>query len=331
MRNSPDDLRLVLIDPKHVELSKYRDIPHLLCPVIVEPVHAKVALSKLCDEMNRRYGLFENEFVSDIDQYNDLMVSKNEKKLPVIVCVIDEYADLKENCKDVDLYVSLLGGKARASGIHLIVATQRPTTDVISGTIKANLLTRVALAVSSGLDSRVILDQNGAEELLGNGDMLISCTPMARGYLVRCQGSFVSGSEIYKVCNFLKQQGPVEYDENFLDLEDHSNDRDEVDISSIDSGIRNNKDQESEDFYIMLVSNIVLRDYASMSSIQRDFNIGFNRAGRFMNRLTKDGVVSSEKEANKGCRVLIHSMDDYYANLNKNNNGSDSNNESEGM
>ena len=311
MRNRPEDLKLVLVDPKKVEMGKYRDLPHLLCPIIKEPSHAKVCLDKLCDEMERRYSLFEYSGVSNIRQFNkDIAPSEGCEKLPFIIVVIDEYADLVDNCKDIGDPVVRLAQKARAAGIHLVIATQRPDVKVIDGRIKGNIATRVALSLSSPQDSMTILSEGGAEKLSGHGDMLVKCDQVSRIGFSRLQGCFVDNGEIKKVCDFIKEQQEVVYDPNFLDLEDHSNDL-EVPTLSAPSAAEM-RAASNEDKYQMIKQVIMTREYTSISQIQREFSVGFPRAGKIFQRLQQEGVVANAPDSpssSKGCRVLIHGTD----------------------
>ena len=313
MRNRPEELKLVLVDPKRVEMTKYKDIPHLLCPIIKEPVEAKNALKKLVDEMNRRYRLFDHASVQNIAEYNsDYAPDFHKKKLPYIVVVVDEFADLVNSCKQVSEYVLLLGGKARAAGIHMIIATQRPDTKVISGTIKANLPCAVALSVRSSVDSTVILGCGGAEDLAGHGDMLIDCAQIGKKELVRAQGAFVSSRELRAVPEFVRGQQQVVYHPAFLDLEDHDEDETPGEIENgsgevpaLPGAVPSNNDGEAKYQYIKSV--IMTREYTSISQIQRDFSVGFPRAGKIFNRLKEEGIVDGVPvSSSKGCRVLIH-------------------------
>ncbi len=310
MRNTPDDLKLLLIDPKRVEMGKYKDLPHLLCPVVKEPSQAKIALQKLTEEMDKRYDSFEEACVSNIRQYNEDYVPDHPgaKKMPFIVVVVEEFADLKMTCKDIDDVVIRLTGKARAAGIHLIIATQRPSVDIVTGPVKANLGVKVALAVSSAINSRVILDEDGAETLLGHGDMLVDCPMMVRSSLVRLQGCMVDNKEINAVCNFIRSERPADYDPNFLDLADHEAEaKAQEEQAKLDR--KDVKAMSDEEQYEQIKANIMCRDYASVSYIQRTFAIGFPKAGRIFNRLQAEGIVASEGASptnNKGCRVLVH-------------------------
>ncbi len=308
MRNRPEDLKLVLVDPKRVEMGKYREIPHLLCPIIKEPTHAKVAMQKLCDEMERRYSLFEESNVSNIRQFNaDVAPEKKCEKLPFIIVVIDEYADLVDTCKDIGEPIVRLAQKARAAGIHLVIATQRPDTNVINGRIKANIAVRVALSLSSATDSMTVLGEGGAEKLSGHGDMLVRCDSVSRAGFTRLQGCFVSNGEIKAVVDRIKEQQHVIYDPNFIDLEDHSNDLEvPTMVGPTAADVRKAAD---EDKYEMIKEAIMAQEYTSISQIQRTFGVGFPRAGKIFSRLQAEGIVAAKSDSpssSKGCRVLIH-------------------------
>lgn len=309
MRNRPEDLKLVLIDPKRVEMVKYHDIPHLLCPVIKEPSQAKVCLDKLIDEMEKRLLLFEFAGVRNIRSYNEKYCPKTgSERMPFIVVFIDEYADLSNTCKNIGESVVRIAQKARAAGIHLIVATQRPSVDVITGVIKANLGVRVALKVKSTQDSQTVLGRSGAEELNGYGDMLVDCAQISRGGgFVRCQGCFVQDEELDAVTDFIRSQQKVEYDPNFTDLSDHSNDEK---IAEENEKIERAAQREKEkgDLYETIKADVMTQEYTSISKIQRTYSVGFPRAGKIFNRLKAEGIVGEpdSQSSAKGARVLIH-------------------------
>lgn len=320
MRNTPEELRLVMVDPKTVEFMKYHDLPHLLCPVISAPNQAKMALQKLCDEMERRFALFADLGVSNIRGYNSMCEEFGKKKVPFIVVCIDEYTDLKVNCKDVDSVIIRLTAKARAAGIHVILATQRPSADIVDGSIKANLGVQVALMVKNGINSRIILDTEGAEQLIGKGDMLVNCFEIGRNALVRLQGCYVTDLEIAKVCNFIRKESKPRYDPNFLDLRDPE-EEEEAAAAAAASGpsTKELKAASDEEAYEEIRRAIMARDYTSASYIQRTFSVGFPRSGKIMARLQKEGVVAAQPDtafSNKGCKVLIHSETELYEHLN---------------
>ncbi len=300
MRNRPEDLKIVLVDPKRVELTYYRDIPHLLCPIINEASEAKVALEKLVDEMERRYSLFQKYLVRDIKEFNKKCKAEGLERLPYIVLFVDEYADLSSSCRDIGTPVVRIGQKARAAGIHLVIATQRPEVKIITGDIKANLPTRVALMVGSAIDSGTIIGEGGAEKLLGNGDMLIDCSLIAKGTHPRVQGCFVETSELVRVCNYLRNQMQPQFDERFLDLKDHSKD---AELLS-ESMVRFDKEQSDADLYSKVVEICTNRDYVSISYIQRTFSVGFPKAGKLFQRLQEDGYVDTKIDSGRGARVI---------------------------
>ena len=310
MRASPDLLRIVLVDPKMVEMSKYKDMPHLLCPIITEPDKAKVMLTKLVDEMNHRYQIFaENGMVSEIDQYNEWASENGKELMPFIVVVLDEYADLVDRCKDIGLPVVSIAQKARACGIHLLISTQRPSTNIITGVIKGNLPTHVALRTASYTDSMTIIGEGGAEQLLGKGDMLVESPVVSTEEKVRLQGCFVQNKEILRVVAYLKEHYETNYDPNFLDLVDHSK---EAGKQLVASGEVQKEADEAEEMKYQSVKDWVLtQKFVSMSKIQRECMVGFNRAGKFFKRLQMEGIVSTEVDGNtKGCAVIGAPSDD---------------------
>ena len=303
-RNSPEDLKLVLIDPKQVEMSKYEDLPHLLCPIINEAEVAKLTLSKLVDEMNRRYGILKMSGCSNLKQYNELREDNPSlEKLPYIVVFVDEYADLVDVCKDINGPIVSLAQKARAAGIHMLIATQRPSTNIITGVIKGNLPTRVALAVASSVDSVTILNEGGAEKLLGKGDMLVSSPLVSRVGMVRLQGCFIQNKEILRIVGYLKEHYPVNYDPNFCNLEEAATQAANDYMSTPE--FQSSQDASEEAKYQSVKEWVMASEYMSMSRIQRECSVGFNRAGKFFKRLQDEGIVGTETEGNKGCPVLV--------------------------
>ena len=304
MRNSPDDLRLVLIDPKKVEMNKYRDLPHLLCPIINDANIAKLTMSKLCDEMNRRYEVLMNSGVSNIQQYNELLEDNPKmERLPYIVVIVDEYADLVDTCKDIKQPVVSIAQKARAAGIHMLIATQRPSTNVIDGVIKGNLPTRVALAVASYTDSMTILGLGGGEKLLGRGDMLVQSPLINRSGAVRLQGCYIQNKEINRIVGYLKEHYECVYDPNFCNLEDAAKQEAGDLIGSPEFAASQEGSEEAK--YQSVKEWVMANEYMSMSRIQRECGVGFNRAGRFFKRLQDEGVVDTQGDGNKGCKVLV--------------------------
>lgn len=289
-RNSPQTLRLIIIDPKMLEFSIYDDIPHLLTPIITQPKQALTALSNLVSEMERRYQIMSSVNMKNIENYNEKSALNGGEIFPYIVVIIDELADLMMTSgKDVEFYVSRLAQMARASGIHLVIATQRPSVDVVTGLIKANLPSRISFRVGQKIDSKVILDQMGAESLLGRGDMLF--TPPSNTGLIRLHAPFTSEEEIEKVVEFLKSQQSVVYDEKFL--------KDEDEISKQNSANLGDLDELYEE-----AKNIVLsEEKTSISYIQRRLKIGYNRAASIIEQLEYMGVLTPPNT--KGQREII--------------------------
>ena len=312
MRVSPDDLKIVLVDPKKVEMTKYRDMPHLLCPIITEASKAKVMLSKLVDEMNNRYEMFAiADSCSNIKQYNEWVKDHpNYDPMPYIIVVLDEYADLVDTCKEISQPVVSIAQKARAAGIHMLISTQRPSTNVITGVIKGNLPTHVALMTSSYTDSMTILGEGGAEKLLGKGDMLVQSPLVSRVGLTRLQGCYIQNREIGRIVGYLKEHYETVYDENYLDLVDHAKEQGMVKVAS--GEVEKEADEAEEAKYQSIKEWTMTQQFVSMSKIQRECGVGFNRAGRFFNRLQKEGIVSTQQDGStKGCKVLVHDDDDY--------------------
>ncbi|MDU5262593.1 MAG: DNA translocase FtsK, partial [Clostridium celatum] len=296
---SPEQVKLLMVDPKVVELSVYNGIPHLLIPVVTDPKKAAGALNWAVNEMNKRYNLFSQMKVKNIESYNKLFdKGEIQEKLPYIVVIVDELADLMMACpNDVEDYICRLAQMARAAGMHLIIATQRPSVDVITGVIKANIPSRVSFAVSSGTDSRTILDQVGAEKLLGRGDMLYY--PIGENKPVRVQGAFISEEEVENVVEFIKQSDEdIDYSEDILN---HINN--EVTNEAV---ITNEGDELLEE----AIKIVVEYQQASTSFIQRKLRVGFNRASRIMDELEERGVIS-EKDGSKPRQVLIEKEDIY--------------------
>ncbi|HGR3277388.1 DNA translocase FtsK [Streptococcus pneumoniae] len=297
MKARPDQVKFMMVDPKMVELSVYNDIPHLLIPVVTNPRKASKALQKVVDEMESRYELFAKVGVRNIAGFNakvEEFNSQSEYKqipLPLIVVIVDELADLMMVAsKEVEDAIIRLGQKARAAGIHMILATQRPSVDVISGLIKANVPSRVAFAVSSGTDSRTILDENGAEKLLGRGDMLFK--PIDENHPVRLQGSFISDDDVERIVNFIKAQADADYDESFDPGEVSEN---EGEFSDGDAG--------GDPLFEEAKSLVIETQKASASMIQRRLSVGFNRATRLMEELEMAGVIGPA-EGTKPRKVL---------------------------
>ena len=280
-RNSPQTLRLMMIDPKMLEFSIYNDIPHLLTPVITEAKKAITALSNMVAEMERRYRIMSQTRTKNIESYNEKMKSEGGEQFPYIVVIIDELADLMMTSgKDVELYIGRLAQMARASGIHLIVATQRPSVDVVTGLIKANLPSRISYRVGQRIDSKVILDQMGAESLLGRGDMLF--TPPGSPGVIRLHAPFASEKEIETIVNFLKEQQDVIYDEKFLAEEG----------SSAGPAAGALGEEELDELYEEAKEIILSEQKTSISYLQRRLKIGYNKAANIIEQMEKMGVLS---------------------------------------
>ncbi len=301
MRYKPDEVKLVLVDPKKVELTNYNGIPHLLCPVVSDPKKASVVLQKVVAEMEKRYDIFAEKEVKNIAGYNDL-VEKDKKKnpdinlsrMPYIVVIIDELADLMlVASKEVQDSIMRITQMARAAGIHLIVATQRPSTDIITGVIKNNIPSRIAFSVSSAIDSRTILDASGAESLLGKGDMLY--LPMGESHTTRIQGCFISDNEISKLIEYCKMQAQVKYSEEFSNQESpHTS----------SSGSSNSDADGDDPMYNEVVEFAIETGKISASLIQRRFRFGYNRAARMIDLLESRGIVGPQN-GSKPREVLV--------------------------
>ena len=280
----PDEVKLMLIDPKIVELTPFNGIPHLMIPVVTEPAKAAVALGWAVTEMNERYNKFAEEGVKDLASYNENMKFKNEtdRVLPEVVIVIDELADLIMAAKNqVEDSICRLAQKARAAGMHLVIATQRPSTDVITGVIKANIPSRIALSVSSQIDSRVILDMGGAENLLGKGDMLYS--PQSLSKPIRIQGTYISDSELHAVIDFIKAEASEgTYNEEIINAMDRA--------GSNNVGGQQS-DDEGDELFMDALETVVSAEQCSVSMLQRRFRIGYNRAARLVDMMEERGMV----------------------------------------
>lgn len=288
-KSTPDEVKFLLIDPKVVELSCYNGIPHLLLPVVTDPKKAAAALNWVVQEMTNRYKLFAQNSVRDLDSYNEKFKGSKEEQLPKLVVIIDELADLMMVSPDqVEDAICRLAQMARAAGIHLIVATQRPSVDVITGVIKANIPSRIAFSVSSQADSRTILDMGGAEKLLGKGDMLFY--PVGSSKPRRMQGAFVSDLEVNSVVEFIKGQVEnINYEEEIIEK-----------ISSV----KESSDEEVDDKLSEAIELVVSAQQASISMLQRRFRIGYNRAARLIDEMEARGIVS-ESLGSKPRRVLL--------------------------
>lgn len=294
---SPDEVKLLMVDPKVVELNVYNGIPHLLIPVVTDPKKAAAALNWAVNEMTNRYKLFADAGVRNMESYNDLFDKGIiEKKLPYIVIIVDELADLMMVCpNDVEDYIGRLAQMARAAGMHLVIATQRPSVDVITGVIKANIPSRISFAVSSQIDSRTILDGSGAEKLLGKGDMLYY--PVGESKPLRVQGCFISEEEVEQVISFIKsEQGDINYEEDIID---HINN-----TADGKSSVAGENNDDVDELLNEAINAVVEYEQASTSFIQRKLRVGFNRASRIMDQLEERGVIS-EKDGSRPRQVLI--------------------------
>ena len=305
MRSKPDEVKLILVDPKKVELSMYNGVPHLLAPVVTDPQKANIALKKMVVEMERRYDEFEKSGTKNIAGYNAYVDKKNEnlpesehlKKMPYIVIIIDELADLMlVAAKEVQDSIMRITQMARAAGMHLIVATQRPSTDVITGVVKANIPSRIAFAVSSGIDSRTILDSQGAEKLLGKGDMLF--LPMGENSPVRIQGAFISEQEIQKVVDFVCEQQKAHYDET-LTMSDE-----ELGATTMTDDDGNSYDGSDDPYYDKVKEFAIINGKISTSLVQRRFKIGYNRAANIIDKLFERGIIGPQN-GSKPREVLV--------------------------
>ena len=300
-RSSPEDVKLLLIDPKVVELAEYNGIPHLLMPVVTEPRKAAGALGSAVQEMERRYRMFAENNVRDIKSFNKLAVERPDlEKMPYIAIVIDELADLMMVVgKDVEDSICRIAQKARAAGMHLIVATQRPSVDVITGLIKANIPSRIAFAVSSQVDSRTILDGAGAEKLLGQGDMLFM--PVGAPKPTRIQGTFVRDEEISRVLDFIKSSATVQYDEAMIEaMEKHAI----QDGKKGSSGADSDDESDSDPMFQQAVDVVIDAGQASTSLLQRRCKLGYARAARIMDEMEMRGIIGPHEGA-KPRAVLI--------------------------
>ncbi|MBN2895754.1 MAG: DNA translocase FtsK 4TM domain-containing protein [Campylobacterales bacterium] len=292
-RNSPDQLRLLMIDPKMLEFSIYNDIPHLLTPVITKAKQAIVALNNMVHEMERRYAMMSDTRTKNIENYNEKAKKEGFDPFPYIVVIIDELADLMMTSgKDVEYSIARLAQMARASGIHLIVATQRPSVDVVTGLIKANLPSRISYKVGQRIDSKIILDQQGAESLLGRGDMLF--TPPGASGLVRLHAPWSSEPEIERIVDFIKEQREPQYDKRFL--------YEESELSQMGSNA-DGIDEPLDELFEEAKSIVLAEKKTSISYLQRRLQIGYNRSARIIEQLEQQGILSAPN--NKGNRDIV--------------------------
>ena len=303
MRYSDDQVKLILIDPKKVELSNYKNIPHLMYPVVTDPKQANVVLKKLVEEMERRYAVFSEKECKNIATYNEYIEREMRRRpdeglkpLPYIVAIIDELADLMlVAAKEVEDSIMRITQMARAAGIHLIVATQRPSTDVITGIVKANIPSRLSFAVSSGIDSRTILDMQGAEKLLGKGDMLY--LPMGENSPIRIQGTFISDDETKRLIEFITSNRKAHFDKDVLAFTENK------------STIGESDEEYDDPMYDEIVEFALRNGKISASLLQRKFRLGFNRAARIVDLLEERGIVGPQN-GSKPREVLIKLKDD---------------------
>ncbi len=293
-KSSPKEVKLLMIDPKVVELSVYNGIPHLLIPVVTDPKKASAALNWAVREMEKRYKLFSDKNVRDLKGYNAAMEKEDGPLEPQIVIIIDELADLMMTAsKEVEAAIIRIAQMARAAGIHLIIATQRPTADVITGLIKSNIPSRLAFSVSSGLDSKIILDETGAEKLLGKGDMLFK--PMGAPEPFRIQGAFISDKEVESIVTFLKKDAALEHNQEIIE---------EITSAANPRSSSNESADTVDDIFEEVVEFIISQQKASTSLIQRRFRVGFNRAARIVDELENFGIIGPD-EGNKPRKVLM--------------------------
>jgi S-DNA-T family DNA segregation ATPase FtsK/SpoIIIE len=292
LRATPNEVRMVLVDPKQVELNHYENVPHLLTPVVTSPRLAANVLQNLIREMEERYAVMSKARTRNLVELNRVRRRDGEPPLPYILCVIDELADLMMVAPgEVEDAIIRLAQKSRAVGIHLLLATQRPSADIITGMIKANVPARIAFAVSSQTDSRVILDQNGAESLLGQGDMLFR--PATESRPARIQGAFIDEEQIERLTTFWARQGEPELQEDLLEA-----------VETEDDGDRDEFHPDSDDLLGEAISTVVQMGTASTSMLQRRLRVGYTRAGRLIDMMERRGVISGY-EGSKARQVLI--------------------------
>lgn len=302
MRTTPKELKIMLIDPKKVEFAKYRGLPHLLCPIVTDTNEGKVAFQRLIDEMERRYELFaeQGQGATKYSEYIEVAEKNGLEKPPYIVVICDEFADFMSghNAKEIEKQIQRIAQKARASGIYMIIATQRPSVGVITGDIKTNIPSRVALSVSSQIDSRIIVDETGAESLLGRGDMLVRI-PTYKS-LIRLQSSYVDNHEIYRVVEYLKNQAEPEYDPNFVDL---------TEKTEVGNGTGyTNRRTELDPLHEEVRRHVLETRIASTTNIQKNFGVGFGRADYILDCLEREGVVI-RKSGNR--REVVKELEDF--------------------
>lgn len=294
MRNRPDQLKLMLIDPKRVEFSKYQNIPHLLCPIINSTDKAKIGLVKLVEEMERRYELFSSKGrgSSSYKEYLEVCEEMGYEKIPYIVLICDEFADFIEGDRENAKLIQRIAQMARACGIYMVIATQRPSVKVITGDIKANIPSRIALSVSSQIDSRTIIDEPGAENLLGRGDLLAK-VPNHKS-IIRVQSAYLDNKEIFEVCEYCRNQMPVKYDPNFEDLTPKVVTPYEMANSGLGDPSMMYKDFHTDEKYEEIKRFVIATGKCSTTKLQNTFGIGFSRADGILDTLEKDGIIKRE-------------------------------------
>jgi S-DNA-T family DNA segregation ATPase FtsK/SpoIIIE len=290
----PDEAKFLMIDPKMVELNVYNGIPHLLSPVVTDPRRASLALKKVAKEMENRYELFSKSGTRNIEGYNSHLIKENQKPLPFIVVIVDELADLMMvAANDVEDSICRLAQMARAAGIHLIIATQRPSVDVITGVIKANIPSRIAFGVSSQVDSRTILDSAGAEKLLGRGDMLF--VPVGSNKPTRVQGAFLSDQEVEAVCNAVRSQAQAEYQPEM--------------VPELEQEDENDVDPNEDELFDQAVTIILEAKQASVSLLQRRMRIGYTRAARLIDYMEAKGIIGPYEGSKP--REVLYTLEGY--------------------
>ena len=315
MNYRPDEVQLIMVDLKRVEMLFYVDIPHLLCPIITEADHVGVMLEKLYKRMMDRFDIFAKTGVKNIGTYNRLQVENNQPKMPFIILIIDEFAELtlSKKTESVGKMIQRITQLGRAAGIHLILSTQRPSSNILEGDTKNNISGRMTFRLSSNVDSKVVIDVGGAEKLLNNGDMLL-LTPFISG-LKRIQGVYCSDEEIEAVVKFVKSQAKPHYDPEFLDLRTE----DEIKMENSSKFLVNGNNKNDYDaLYDDIKEFVITNQKASASLIQRRFQIGYNRAANYIDRLEAEGIIGPENSS-KPREVLIKSLDELENNHDKKN------------
>lgn len=299
-RAKPNEIKLLLVDPKRVELSKYKQLPHLLCPIISEFTEARIALERLYIEMEDRYKILQAADCTSLDQYNALAKQKSLKPLPIIFAILDEYNDLVEAAPAISDWVQRIAQKSRAAGIHIVIATQRPTTNIVTGNVKNNMTTKVALRVAAAVDSITVLGHAGSEVLGGNGDMFLANPLFNRTGEQRVQGAYISDEEIAAVTAEIRKHYPEDYDKKFLDL---------VDKNAMGPAASAPIQDEDDELYDTVKEQLPSMEFISLNWITQTYEVGFNRAKMIFRRLQVEGLIESKKDnlqSNKGCRVLIY-------------------------